>query len=121
VNRYGPTPTVNSVVHRLVELAELLDKATSDIAILDERAVRAKCAHEVAFARAFLQAEGAMDVRKQIAVRDTTTERFAAESAEQLVRACRERIRTIRDQIEIGRSLNSAVKAEWTAGAIGQP
>jgi hypothetical protein len=43
-----------------------------------------------------------------------------AEIAEQQVRACRERIRTIRDQIEVGRSLNSAIKSEWSAGAVGQ-
>lgn len=117
---YGPTPTVNSVVHQLVELADLLDKATGEIAVLDEAAVKAQAAYEVTFARSFLGSDGAMDIRKQRAVLESSNTKFAAEVAAQKVRACRERIRTIRDQIEIARSLNSAIKAEFSASAIGQ-
>lgn len=114
------TPTTNQVVHQLVELSRLLHVATVEIAELDEAAVLAKAGFEVAFARAFLSSEGAMDIRKQQAVLDTADQKLGMELAEQKVRACRERIRTIRDQIEVGRSLNSAVKAEWAASAVGQ-
>lgn len=113
-------PTTHEVVKRLAHLSRMLDAATVEIAELDEAAVRSKSRFEVAFARAFLTSEGAMDVRKQQAVLDTADHKLDAEIAEQKVRACRERIRTIRDQIEVGRSLNSAVKAEWAAGAVGQ-
>lgn len=99
----------------------MLDAATTEIAELDEAAVLAKAAYEVAFARAFIGADGSVDVRKQQSVLDTSDTKLTAELAEQKVRACRERIRTIRDQIEVGRSLNSAVRAEFTASGVGQP
>lgn len=115
------TPTTHDVIHRLAELSKMLDLATTEVAELDEAAVLAKSGYEVAFARAFVTAQGSVDFRKQNAVLETADVKLAAELAEQKVRACRERIRTIRDQIEVGRSLNSAVKAEWSAGAVGQP
>lgn len=116
------TPTLNSVVLRLAELSRMLDAATEEIARLDEDAVRAKGRYQVAFARSFLgQEQGSVDARKHTAVLACEKDWLDAEIAEQKVRACRERIRTIRDQIEVGRSLNSAVKAEFAAGAAGQP
>jgi hypothetical protein len=115
------TPTTHTVILRLSELSRLLDTATTEVAELDEASVLAKSAFEVAYARAFLTSEGAMDIRKQTAVLDTSDAKLNSELAEQKVRACRERIRTIRDQIEVGRSLNSAVKAEWAAAGTGQP
>lgn len=115
------TPTTHSVISRLSELSRLLDAATDEIARLDEEAVRAKAAYEVAYARAFLSAEGSIDVRKQTAVLEVRDVRLAKEIAEQQVRACQERIRTLRSQLEVGRSLNAAVRTEWTAAAVGQP
>lgn len=114
------TPTTNSVILRLSELSRMLDAATDEYAHLDEQWVHAKAAHQVGFARAFLSAQGSVDHRKQAAVLEMADVYFAMEIAEQKVRAVRERIRTIRDQIEVGRSLNSAVKSEWSAGAVGQ-
>lgn len=114
------TPTTNSVIHRLSELSRMLDAATEEYARLDEEWVKAKAAHQVGYARAFLNATGSVDSRKQVAVLEMEHVWFAMEIAEQKVRAVRERIRTIRDQIEVGRSLNSAVKSEWSAGAVGQ-
>ena len=115
------TPTTHDVILRLAELSRMLDAATAEIARLDETAVRAKGRYQVAFAREFLgQETGSVDHRKQTAVLACKDHWLDAEIAEQQVRACRERIRTIRDQIEVGRSLNSAVKAEWGAGAVGQ-
>lgn len=114
------TPTTHSVILRLAELSRLLDAATIEVAELDEASVLAKSAYEVEFARAFITSDGSVDFRKQNAVLDTADTKLTSELAEQKVRACRERIRTIRDQIEVGRSLNSAVKAEWAASAVGQ-
>lgn len=115
-------PTVNDVVLRLAELSRMLDAATAEIARLDESGVRAKGRYQVAFATSFLgQESGSVDHRKQTATLACQSQWLDAEIAEQQVRACRERIRTIRDQIEVGRSLNSAVKAEWAASAVGQP
>lgn len=99
----------------------MLDAATVEVAELDEAHVLAKAAYEVGFARAFIKAQGAEHFRKQSAVLDMADEKLAMDLAEQKLRACRERIRTIRDQIDVGRSLNSAVKSEWTASGVGQP
>jgi phage shock protein A len=114
------TPTTHDVILKLSRLSRMLDVATAEVAELDETAVLAKSAFEVAFARAFIKSEGAQDFRKQSAVLSTADQKLTMELAEQKVRACRERIRTLRDQIDIGRSLNSAVKAEWAASAVGQ-
>lgn len=114
------TPTAHQVIKRLAELSRLLDSATLEVAQLDEGAVRAKQRYQVAYARSFLGSDGSVDSRKQKSVLACQAEWLDAEIEEQKVRACRERIRTIRDQIEIGRSLNSAVKSEWAASAVGQ-
>ena len=76
-------PSQSEIVLRLAELSRLLDKGTQEIAELDEAAVRAKQAHEVASARAYLSAEGAVDTRKAIAivtVAQYTLERELAEA-----------------------------------------
>lgn len=114
------TPTTNAVIQRLSQLSRMLDDATEEYARLDEEWVRAKAAHQVGYARAFLKSEGSVDARKQLAILEMEGEYFAMELADQKVRACKERIRTLRDQIEVGRSLNSAVKSEWAASAVGQ-
>jgi hypothetical protein len=114
------TPTTHEVILQLSRLSRMLDTATVEVAELDEAHVMAKAAFEVAFARAFIQAEGAQDFRKQTAALKTADEKLAMELTEAKLRACRERLRTIRDQIDIGRSLNSAVRAEWAASAVGQ-
>lgn len=114
------TPTTHQVIKQLANLSRMLDAATTEIAGLDEAAVRAKARYQVGYARSFLSEQGSVDTRKQTAVLACQSQWLDAEIAEQLVRACRERIRTIRDQIEVGRSLNSAVRAEWNAGSVGQ-
>jgi hypothetical protein len=70
----------------------------------------------VAFARAFLTSDGAMDARKQQAVLATAGEKLDAEIASQQLRACQERLRVIRTRIDVGRSLGAAQRAEFTAG-----
>lgn len=111
---------MSEIVTRLGELSRLLDKATADIAQLDEDAVRAKAAFEVAFAHAFLQADGAMDQRKQIAVLAAADARLVMELAEAKHRACRERIRTLGVQIDVGRTMSAALRQQFQAEAVGQ-
>lgn len=113
-------PTQAQALERLAELSRLLDTATTDIAAFDEEAVRAKSLYEVAYARAFLNAIGSMDVRKQIAILETQDDSLTYELAQMKVRACRERIRTLGVQIEVGRSIASATKTQFMAEAVGQ-
>ena len=113
-------PTQAVALERLAELSRLLDGATDDIAVLDEEAVRAKAAYEVAYAKAFLEAIGSMDIRKQVAIYETQDESLTYELAQMKVRACKERIRTLGVQIEVGRSIASATKTQFMAEAVGQ-
>lgn len=113
-------PNQQKSLERLAELSRMLDTATDDIAALDEEAVRAKATYEVAYSRAFLDAAGSMDLRKQIAIFETREENLTYEIAQQKVRACKERIRTLTVQIEVGRSLASAHKTAFNAEAVGQ-
>lgn len=114
-----PSPT--EVVLQLSRLANDLDAKTAEIAQLDEEFVRAKSAFEVSFARKFLTTVGSMDVRKQTAVLETADVKLTAELAEAKVRAARESIKTLRDRLEVGRSVNAAVRTEFSVSGVGQP
>jgi hypothetical protein len=98
----------------------MLDKATDEYPHLDEEAVRAKQTLEVAYARAFLDATGSMDLRRHIATYETQNQNLQYELAQVKVRALKERIRTLGTQIEVGRSIASAQKTQFTAEATGQ-
>lgn len=113
-------PTHQQALERLAELSRLLDNATLDIAELDEQAIQAKTEYEVAYARAFVTAEGSMDLRKQLATIHTHEQHLTSELAAVKYRACKERIRTLNTQIEVGRSLASAHKTQYTAEPVGQ-
>ena len=114
------TPTTNEVVLMLSQLGRQLDAKQEEIRALDEEAVRAKSRYEVAYARAFIQAAGAEGLRKQTAVLETADQKLDAEIADQKLRAAREAIRVLRDRLDIGRSLNSAIRSEWSAQGAGQ-
>jgi hypothetical protein len=114
------TPTTNDVVHQLAQLGRDLEAKQKEIRRLDEDAVRARARYEVTFARNFLKAEGSVDVRKYTATVETADLKLDAEIADQVLRAAREAIRVLRDRLDIGRSLNSAIRSEWAAQGAGQ-
>lgn len=116
----NPTPTTNEVILMLAQLGRQLDAKQLEIAHLDDAAVRARSRYEVTFARNFLKAEGNLDVRKYQATLDTAELKLDAEIADQVLRAARESIKVLRDRLDIGRSLNSAIKSEWAAQPAGQ-
>ena len=111
--------SLNDIALRLADLSRQLDKATGDAYQLDDKAVRARHAYEIEFSRAFLVAEGSMDVRKHKAVLETDQLKLDAEIADQVLRACRSRIATIRVQIDTGRSLSAAMRAEAALAGSG--
>lgn len=114
------TPTTNDVVKVLAQLGRDLDAKQVEIARLDDAAVRARSRYEVTFARKFLTAEGSVDVRKYTATEQCAELKLDAEIADQVLRAARESIRVLRDRLDIGRSLNSAIRSEWAAQPAGQ-
>lgn len=114
------TPTANDVILLLARLGRELDAKQGEISRLDEDAVRARSRYEVAYARAFIAATGAEGLRKQTAILETETAKLDVEIADQVLRAARESIRVLRDRLDIGRSLNSAIRSEWQAQGAGQ-
>ena len=113
-------PSQLEIVKRLSELSRLLDAATVEVAELDEAAVVAKQSHEVAYARAFLAADGPVDARKALATVAVFDDALAMELAAAKHRACRERINTIRSQLSIGQTLSAALRTQFSAEAVGQ-
>jgi hypothetical protein len=113
-------PTQVQIIERLQECSRLLDAAQPDLAEFDEAAVRAKQAYEVAYARAYLKAEGSIEARKAEAVIVTAGEALEAELCAAKVRACRERIRTLGAQLDVGRTLSAAIRSQFQAEPVGQ-
>lgn len=107
--------TPASVVATLSLIARQIDEKAAEISDLDRAAVGARQAYKKAYARAFLTADGAMDVRRYRAEEDTADLSLAAELAEQVLRAGREALRVLRDRLEVGRSVGSIMKMEWAS------
>lgn len=104
--------TPNEIAAQLARLSRELDEITDALNTADREAVEAREAATMAYARAFLTADGAMDVRRYVATEQTHTERLAAEAADQIVRALRAKRDTLKVRIDVGRSANAALKAE---------
>ena len=113
------TPTLGDIAERLSQLSRDLDRQTGQAEELDRKAVLARHAYELAYSRAFLSSTGSMDVRKHHAVVVTEQEKLDAEIADQILRACRARIATLKVQIDTGRSLGAALRAEVSLAGSG--
>jgi len=112
-------PDLGQIAERLGQLSRDLDKATDSAEKLDRDAVEARHGSEIAFARAFLSADGAVDVRKQKSVLATDAQKLNAEISDAQLRACKARIATIKVQIDTGRSLGAALRAEVSLAGSG--
>jgi hypothetical protein len=104
--------TLSGVAARLAQLSREMDSLTRALGQLDREAVEKRETYVMAYARAFLTAEGSMDIRKYIATEQTHVERLAAESAECSVRDKRAQIRAVEGSVDVGRSVGSLVKSE---------
>lgn len=98
----------------------MLDAATDELAALDEEAVQAKQTYEVDYARAFLKAEGPIDVRKHEATVQTAAQRLAYELAYAKHRGCKERMNTLRNQLSTGQTVSAALRHQFAAEGTGQ-
>ena len=115
-------PTTNEIASWLGVLIRQLDAKIVEYAQLSDEAAEARRIAEVAFARSFLNAEGPMDARRQIAMHEAADARFGADVAERKVAACKEAIRALHLKIDVGRTASANVRAELavlgtTAGA----
>lgn len=113
-------PTQLQVMMRLASLDQLLNEKCREIAELDEASVRAKIVFKRSYATAWHASTGSVDNRKQAAITATIDDELAAEIAEMKVRTARESIRTLRDQLDIARSMGASARAAEIATSYGQ-
>lgn len=114
--------TPNAVAQQLANLARQLDDLVDAIDDAEKHAVHAREEYTMDLAKAFLSAEGSMDIRRHLSTEQTHDTRLAAELAEQHVKAIRRQIDSIRIRIDVGRSLGAALRAEASlAGSGYQP
>ena len=107
--------TPNDVALALAKLGRDLEACVRSLDQADREAVNRREDYTLALSRAFLKADGAMDLRKHQSIVDTHAERLAAELAEQMVRGLRRQVDSIKVRIDIGRSVGTALRAELTA------
>lgn len=110
----------NDIVLELSKIGRELDDLSHEIARLDRACVLARSEYRKAYARRYLNLEGSVETRKQQSTLDAEAELLEAEIADQLHRAARERIRVLRDRLEIGRSIGAARRSEFAAESVGQ-
>lgn len=103
-----------TVVQTLTTIGREIDSMPDLIEQLDEAEANARAEYETAYRASFLRADGAMDLRKVIAEDAAKEQKLAAELAGVRLRAARIRLAVLRDRLEIGRSLGSLVKMEWS-------
>jgi hypothetical protein len=104
--------TPNTVVSGLLKLSQELADLSRDLDQLEADAVNSREDYTLAMSKAFLSAEGAMDLRKHQAIVDTHAERLTAETAEALVRGRKRQLDSLKVRIDVGRSAAAALRAE---------
>lgn len=110
--------TPNQVAATLAQLARDLDGAVKALERADREFVEKRGAADLAYSRAFLRAEGSMDVRRHIATVETHDKRLEAEVAEAVVRHLRQTIAALKVRIDTGRSVGAAVRAELSLAGL---
>lgn len=112
--------TLEQTLIQLAEISRLLDQATSDLAIADNESVDAKVDYIKEYAYAFMNSTGSMDLRRYTADLETISTLRDKEIGEAKVRAIRERLRTLRDQMEILRTTAAGQRVQFMAEPTGQ-
>jgi hypothetical protein len=104
--------TPNAVVSGLLELSRELAELSKDLDQLEIDAVNSREDLTLAMAQKFLSAQGPVDVRKNIAISETSDLRLVAETAEALVRGRKRQLDSLKVRIDVGRSAAAALRAE---------
>jgi hypothetical protein len=112
--------TASDVAAQLAKLARQLDELVQEIGWAEVAAVNAREDHTLALSRAFLKAEGPMDIRKHVSIEATHAQRLAAELAEATVRGLRRQIDSVKVRIDVGRSVGAAMWAEVSLAGTAQ-
>jgi len=104
---------------QLAKLARDLDTTVQQLQVADRDWVEKRGAFDLAYSRAFLVADGPMDVRRHLATVETHQQRMDADVAEALVRHLRRRIDGIKVRVDVGRSYNAATRSELALAGAG--
>ena len=112
--------TLEGTLKDLAQVSRLLDQATEELAAADDNAVDKKVLYVREYARSFLGSTGAMDLRRYSADEETYLALRDKEFAEAKVRAIKERLRTLRDQMEILRTTAAGQRVQFMAEPTGQ-
>jgi hypothetical protein len=104
-----------SIVRQLSQLGRELDTTVEMLKAADLDAVEKRHAADIAESRAFVNAEGSVDLRKHTARLRADTYEQEALVAEALVRHLRQRVRALETRIDTGRSMGAALRAELSS------
>jgi hypothetical protein len=104
--------TPHEVVANLSALTEELRRTVAAFRAAERDAAEKRHAADMAESRAFLTADGAMDLRRHTARVAADRVEGDALVAEALVRVLRAEIRSIETRIEVGRTYGATVRAE---------
>lgn len=101
-----------TIVKQLGHLSRDLDDAVKKMGELEDVAVDAEGDYKVAFSRAFREAAGPVEDRKQIATAETDQLWRIYGKAAAAVRLQKEHIKALHARIDVGRTLQSTARAE---------
>lgn len=107
------------VVRHLSKLTGDLRNVTEAYAAAERDAAEKRHAADMAESRAFLQADGAMELRKHTARVAAGKQEGEALVAEALVRVLKARIRAVETSIDVGRTYGATVRAEFKTIGYG--
>lgn len=111
---------LEETIAQLSQVSRLMDEATKEVEDYDSLYVQWKVQHLKEHTKAFLQASGAMDMRKATADLAAMESLEHREHADVGLRAAKERLRTLRDQMEILRTTAAAQRVQFMAEPTGQ-
>lgn len=101
------------VARTLSGIAKEIDEVTQEISEADAEAMTARGQYERSYLTLVTSGDGAVELRKAQAKLDSFDAYFAAEVADQKLRALHSRLRALRDRLEVGRSISALVRMEW--------
>jgi len=108
------------VVRNLSALTDELRFRTAALRDAEHDAALKRHAADMAESRAFLAADGAMELRKHQARVAADDKEGDAKVAEALVRVLRQEIRAIETRIDVGRTYGATVRAELKTLSYGE-
>jgi hypothetical protein len=107
-----------TIARDLSLLSADLDQATEDLIEADAHAVESEHSYKLAYARAFMEASGAVAVKETVALLASEQERWDAEIAKQVLRAAKARLDGVRTRIDVARSLSAMTRSEMALGGF---